>query len=427
MTTSLIDSLKGVASPELAARLATSLGEPTQNVATGLSGGMSAMLLGILNKSNDSGAMQQIFSSVTNSANDGRVLDDPSALVGSPANSPIASLGRQFQTSIFGSRAAAANDVLARHSGMRLGSIASLMQLASPLLLAVLGKRTRESNLNLDSFTRLFTDERDSIQHAAPPGLQAALGTEQRAGEPERVYETVERDTYVREPARSTYAKEPEPTRGNRWLWPTVAAVAALALLWGVSRRREPEMAYRDTTRVSGGEVAPVIVAPTPPNTTTTPSTTTPPMAGAPAGKIQLRGGRTLDVAEGSSEARLVGVLTNPAASPEDTTWFAFDQIQFEPNSAKPRPESSAQIDRIAEILKAYPNATVRIAGFSDNTGDMAANRKLSKERADAARMLIVKKGVPSSHIMSAMPSKADTTMGAMQPQAIRLLVVKKS
>ena len=75
MTTSLLDSLKGVVSPELATRLATSLGEPSENVTNGLNSGMSAMLLGLLGKSGDAASMQQLFVMITNAANDGRVLD----------------------------------------------------------------------------------------------------------------------------------------------------------------------------------------------------------------------------------------------------------------------------------------------------------------------------------------------------------------
>ena len=36
-----------------------------------------------------------------------------------------------------------------------------------------------------------------------------------------------------------------------------------------------------------------------------------------------------------------------------------------------------------AEVLKAYPQAKVRIGGYTDNTGDPAANLTLSQARAD--------------------------------------------
>src|SRR4051812_47114464 len=109
MTTSLMDSLKDVANQDLVDRLATSLGEPSLNVRSGLITGMASMLIGILSKSNDTAAMQGIFATISSPDNDGHVLDDPAALVGSSAESPIASLGREFLSEIFGSRCDSVN------------------------------------------------------------------------------------------------------------------------------------------------------------------------------------------------------------------------------------------------------------------------------------------------------------------------------
>ena len=69
------------------------------------------------------------------------------------------------------------------------------MRLAAPLLLGVLGKRARDGGLNAASFTRLFEDERDGIENAAPPGVAGALGLAEPAAaesyEGEAVYEGV--------------------------------------------------------------------------------------------------------------------------------------------------------------------------------------------------------------------------------------------
>src|SRR5262245_39371270 len=215
MTTSLIDSLKQVASPDLVTRIASSLGEPEHNVSRGLTGGMSSMLVGLLGKMSDTSAMQNIFGMLTDSANDTRVLDNPSALVGGGGSSSLSMLASRFTSTLFGSRASAVNDGLAKSSGLRIGSISSLLQTAAPLVLATLGKRVRDGGLNLGSFTRLLNDERDSIQHAAPPEVFSALGLEQRTAEPhyerERPYETKRVETQP----RSTYAREPEKQRSE--------------------------------------------------------------------------------------------------------------------------------------------------------------------------------------------------------------------
>ena len=58
--------------------------------------------------------------------------------------------------------------------------------------------------------------------------------------------------------------------------------------------------------------------------------------------------------------------------------------LLFQDNHSNLRPETSDILDSIAADLKAYPGATVRIAGHSDAIGDPAANRELSLRRARA-------------------------------------------
>ena len=41
-----------------------------------------------------------------------------------------------------------------------------------------------------------------------------------------------------------------------------------------------------------------------------------------------------------------------------------------------------------------FPDAKIKIGGYTDASGDAAANRKLSQDRADAAREGLVKLGV---------------------------------
>src|SRR5262245_31895667 len=213
MTTSLIDSLNQVATPDLVTRIASSLGEPEQNVSRGLTGSMAGSLVGLLGKMGDTSAMQSIFGMLTDSANDSRVLDNPSALVGGGGGSALAMLASRFTSTLFGTRASAVNDALAKSSGLRIGSISSLLQTAGPLVMGVLGKRIRDSGLNLGSFTRLLNDERDSIQRAAPPEVYNALGLEQRAPEHEYERERGYETHRVEAQPRSTYAREPEPQR----------------------------------------------------------------------------------------------------------------------------------------------------------------------------------------------------------------------
>ena len=71
-------------------------------------------------------------------------------------------------------------------------------------------------------------------------------------------------------------------------------------------------------------------------------------------------------------------------ASPFDReTWFDFDRLNFEADSATLRPDSREQLASTAAILKAYPNVRVKIGGYqADGAIPQRTSAFLSYERA---------------------------------------------
>jgi outer membrane protein OmpA-like peptidoglycan-associated protein len=60
--------------------------------------------------------------------------------------------------------------------------------------------------------------------------------------------------------------------------------------------------------------------------------------------------------------------------------------VHFATASARILPESEGIIANVGKVLAAEPKVRVTIQGHTDNTGDAAANQRLSKERADAVK-----------------------------------------
>ena len=69
---------------------------------------------------------------------------------------------------------------------------------------------------------------------------------------------------------------------------------------------------------------------------------------------------------------------------------FVFDNLNFETGSTKLTPESVPTVDSLVVILKAYPAVAVRLEGHTDNTGDAAANKKLSLDRAIVVKEIMI-------------------------------------
>jgi len=89
-----------------------------------------------------------------------------------------------------------------------------------------------------------------------------------------------------------------------------------------------------------------------------------------------------------------VKYLNDSSAPVSDATWFDFDRLLFDTGAATLQPASEEQLTNIAAILKAYPQVKIRIGGYTDNTGDPAANLQLSEQRADNVMAELVRLGI---------------------------------
>jgi outer membrane protein OmpA-like peptidoglycan-associated protein len=415
MATSLLDSLGQVIGPDINARVAARLGEPEQNVSRGVRSGVASIFAGLLGKTSDPGAMRGTFDLITDSANDGRVLDDVASFAeATGSKTPIMDLGGRLLSGLFGGQSSTINDLVAKSSGLRSSSVMSIMHLAAPLVLGFLGRRVRDGGLTQSSFTQMLLNEKDQILRAAPPGIANVLGIGAGARE------EMPRREHVEEPARAyTRPTHEPPPGGSRRLWPVLAALVAIFLLWAVWPRHGRRVAARvDTARsqVAGGEVAP-------------PAGTT-----APVGFIRKRlpNGTEVSIPITGTESKVVAFIEDPSRRVDNTTWFEFDRLNFETNSANLLPQSEEQLKNIAGIMAAYPNVRARIGGFTDNTGNAAANKRLSEQRAENVRQALVQDGVAAERITaqgygSAHPVASNATEeGRAKNRRIALLITNK-
>lgn len=69
--------------------------------------------------------------------------------------------------------------------------------------------------------------------------------------------------------------------------------------------------------------------------------------------------------------------------------------VSFETGSAEIKPRYFRRLNALAQYI-VENKRTGEIAGYTDNTGDAAANQKLSEQRATALRDYLIKQGVPA-------------------------------
>ncbi|HIP37022.1 MAG TPA: OmpA family protein [Crocinitomix sp.] len=71
----------------------------------------------------------------------------------------------------------------------------------------------------------------------------------------------------------------------------------------------------------------------------------------------------------------------------------------FNTGSAVIKQESYPVLDNVYSLMEKNPNLKISIEGHTDNTGSAEGNKKLSQQRADAAKAYLVNKGIDASRI----------------------------
>jgi len=116
-------------------------------------------------------------------------------------------------------------------------------------------------------------------------------------------------------------------------------------------------------------------------------------VGGAGIGRMMDNQEKDMRNALGSSEAAAVSREGNLLA-----VTFKGD-VTFDTNSAEIRPGLYSEIDRVAGVLKQYPDTFIRVEGYTDSKGSDTYNMDLSKRRASAVKNLLVQRGVAENRI----------------------------
>ena len=106
--------------------------------------------------------------------------------------------------------------------------------------------------------------------------------------------------------------------------------------------------------------------------------------------------------------------------------------VLFAPGKAEIGPGAQRSIDKLAEFLRAYPKRNVLIEGHTDNLGNEDFNIKLSQQRADAVRDLLIARGVSPQRIRTKGYGPKfpvvdnDSAAGRQQNRRVEVLVLNE-
>jgi outer membrane protein OmpA-like peptidoglycan-associated protein len=134
-------------------------------------------------------------------------------------------------------------------------------------------------------------------------------------------------------------------------------------------------------------------------------------------------------VRKGAPEEQLADFLASEDPAPRT---FRFEGTEYEPWSSKPNPPTLRMMYAMTQILRAYPNTKMTLAGYTDNDGTPAQNLVLASERVDRMAEILVHGGVRPSRIQTVGKGAVDfigdnaTPEGRARNRRIELTVTAK-
>jgi OOP family OmpA-OmpF porin len=459
MTQNLISTLTGLLGNSSTIGLVSSmLGEDSSKTQSAITSAVPALLGGLLNKASDAKGASEIFGMLKDGNHDGGVLDNVSGLLSSNTGfQGLLSSGFPMLKSLFGDKADTVVNGLAHSSGISASSSSSLLSMAAPLLMGAVGKEVKSKGLDATGMMGFLGSQAGFLKEVAPAGLLSWLGlssfdsiTGKFSSLLGSTTSTVSNVTNQAANVAGSAASMATGAAGaaidkgagiGRFLFPILLGAAALIggfmLLRGCNNEAANKMKdVANTVQNTASDAAKTVGNAANSAVTATESAVTATGAAANAVvesiKSKLPSGVELNVSKGSLEDNFITYLADPKAEINKTTWFDFDNLNFETGSDKLTEASKVQLTNVYEILKAYPNVSIMLGGYTDNVGSESSNKRLSEKRATYVSHQLEKMGIEKARLahkgygQEHPVASNDTEEGRAKNRRISINVTKK-
>lgn len=350
-------------------RIASTIGESPGKIKTALSDMLPALLGGLASKAQTAGGAHELLEVIHRDHLDTEQYEHVADAIKAPnALGNLMNTGGPLLDTVLEGKSGAVSDWVASHAGIKPTSSKSLMSMALPLVLGLIGRRVGGGG---ESGLRNLLGKPLTFLQDAPAGLAGILGMGGAAAGAARPA-----PSEIRQRGRRYGAAAAGAFPWRKWLLPLLLLLGLIALLVYFMGRREP-------TQAPSAATAPVV-------------------AGVDLGAFmdrKLPNGVTLHIPANGVENKLLAFIEDKSQPVSPAKWFSFDRLEFETNSPTLKPSSQEQMRNIAEIMKAYPQVMVKFGGYTDNTGDPQRNLQLSRERASSAMNQVAALGIDASRL----------------------------
>ena len=349
--------------------------EESSGKATGLA--IPAIVAGLVkhvsgNPTNASG----LFDLITGAAGNSLTGAVSQAAEGSNLGSLI-DLGKSLLPNLLGGNAADVADQISQQSGVSKASAGSLLSLALPLVLSVLRGQAKEGNLNQGQLLGLLAQQQGWLSQVLDSNMLSALGIGSLSGIFGGLNNLISGlGNAGAAVAGGAAAATAAAKKGGNGKWIALAVAAVLALL-----------AFKSC---GNGE-----------------------QAAAPAASEPAASAVSEALAEVASAPAAASEASAPAPVAADNARVVYENgvATFFFATGKNDVAEGAQTI-VADVINAGKDGKkLVVSGFTDSTGNAAANEELSKQRAQAVQAFFEAQGVNAANIELRKP---ESTTGAV-------------
>lgn len=412
MSINLLDLVKDQVTGALTKQASSFLGESESSVGSALGAIMPTLLGSVVQKSSTPAGAQGIMDMI-GKLDLGSLSNIASVFGGGASNvNSLMNTGGGMVDALLGNKTSGVLDLISRVSGLKSGSSSSLMKLAAPFLMSVIGNQVKGKGVSF--LTELLGGQKSYINAALPAGMGSLLGFADNSS-----------SHSARTTTTTSKSSSAPQGGGNSWMkWLLPLLLAAAVLYWLSSRGCGEKVAETTGDAVAAMDSAAV-------NTVNAVDSMAKTAANFFTKKLST-GYDLLNAATDGIESQLVTFIEDGTKVVDKTTWFNFDRLLFDTGKATLQPASQEQLKNVAEILKAFPNVNIKLGGYTDNVGDPKANLKLSADRANTVKAELVAMGIDKARIEAEgygqehPVASNDTEEGRQQNRRIAIRVTKK-
>jgi len=417
MAINLIDMIQDQLGDSVMSQAGKFLGAGESGVKSAMGAAIPTILGSLISKGSTNSGATGILDMLTKGNHDGSIFNNMGSLFGGgDATNSLVNSGGSILKGLLGNKMGSVVDMIASVSGLKKGASSSLLSMAAPMVMGMLGRYVKNKALDAIGLSKFLGTQKSHVANALPAGMGNLLGfSGGNVGDSVRKAATT-----------ASHTVEATANEGKSML-SRLLPLALLALLgfgafWMYNNSSTATDAMGDVTGavtdVAGaaakkaGEAtdAAANLAGDAAGAVGDAASATVAAAGDAANAVTDAAGNAVNAATAAATKALEGVKFAAgsvgdkfskflASGKTDGTAFSFDNLNFAVGSATIDAGSLTEIDNLAKILMAYKDINIELGGHTDNTGNADSNKTLSQQRAEAVKKRMVDQGVDGSRI----------------------------